>query len=65
MWQIQATLLQDYQHFIKAKETIALKENNMFWQQYSKEKQEYNPFSPTNLETIVSKVPEYIKCVQQ
>ena len=65
MRQLQATVLQDYQHFIKAKETAALRENNMFWQKYSKEKQEYNPFSHTNLEIAISKVPNYIKCVQQ
>ena len=37
----------------------------MFWQQSSKEKHEHNPFSPTNLETKISRVPDYIKCVKQ
>jgi hypothetical protein len=37
----------------------------MFWQQYSKKRHEQNPFSPTNLEIEISRVPSYIKCVQQ
>lgn len=63
--QLQATVLQDYQHFVKTKQVVALKANNLLWQQSSKERQEYNPFSPTNLETTISRVPDYIICVQQ
>jgi hypothetical protein len=65
MRQLQAIVLQDCQQFIKTKETTALKANNMFWQQSSKKRQEHNPFSPTNLETTIFRVPSYIKCVQQ
>jgi hypothetical protein len=65
MRQLQATILQDCQQFIKSTETAALKENNMFWQQSSEKRQEHNPFSPTNLETTIFRVPSYIKCVQQ
>jgi hypothetical protein len=37
----------------------------MFWQQSTEKRQEHNPFSPTNLEIEISRVPSYIKCVQQ
>jgi hypothetical protein len=63
--QLQTTVLQDCQQFIKSTEIAALQENNMFWQQSSEKRQEHNPFSPTNLETTISRVPSYIKCVQQ
>jgi hypothetical protein len=63
--QLQAIVLQDCQQFIKSTETIALKENNTFWQQSSEKRQEHNPFSPTNIETTISRVLSYIKCVQQ
>ena len=55
--QLQASVLHDCHQFIRAKETAALRA--------SKERQEYNPFSPTNLETILSRVPSYIRCVEQ
>jgi hypothetical protein len=63
--QLQATILQDCQQLIKSTETAALEANNMFWQQSSEKRQEHNPFSPTNLETTISRVSSYIKCVQQ
>jgi hypothetical protein len=63
--QLQSTVLQDCQQFIKSIETASLKENNMFWQQSSEKRQEHNPFSPTNLETTISRIPTYIKSVQQ
>jgi hypothetical protein len=63
--QLQATILQDCQQFIKSTETATLKANNMFWQQSSEKMQEHDPFSPTNLETTIFQVPSYIKCVQQ
>jgi hypothetical protein len=62
---LQEIVLQDCQQFIKSIETASLEENNKFWQQSSEKRQEYNPFSPTNLETTISRVPSYIKCVQQ
>jgi hypothetical protein len=37
----------------------------MFWQQSTEKRQEHNTFSPTNIETTISWVPSYIKCVQQ
>jgi hypothetical protein len=52
--QLQTTVLQDCQQFIKSTEITALQANNMFWQQYAKKRQEHNPFSPTNLETTIS-----------
>jgi len=61
--QLQVTVLQDCQQFIKSIETTALKANNMFWQQSSEKRQEHNPVSPTNLEIAISWVPSYIKCV--
>jgi hypothetical protein len=36
--QLQATILQDCQQFIKSIETAALKANTMFWQQSSKKR---------------------------
>ena len=63
--QLQASVLHDCHQFIRAKEIAALRANNMLWQQSSKERQEYNHFSPTNLETVLSRVPNYIRCVQQ
>lgn len=63
--QLQATVLQYCQHFVKTKEAAALKANNLFQQQSSKERREYNPFSPPNFEAAISRVPDYIRCVQQ
>jgi hypothetical protein len=63
--QLQTTVLQDCQQFIKSTEIVVLQENNMFWQQSTGKIQEHNPFSPTNLEIEISRVPSYIKCVQQ
>jgi hypothetical protein len=63
--QLQASLFQECQHFIKSTEIASLQENNMFWKQYTEKRQEHNPFSPTNLEIAISRVPSYIKCVQQ
>jgi protease II len=63
--QLQTSVFQECQHFIKSTEIVALQENNMFWQQSTEKRQEHNPFSPTNLEIEISRVPSYIKCVQQ
>jgi hypothetical protein len=63
--QLQSTVLQDCQHFIRSTEIAALQANNLFWQQSTEKRQEHNPFSPTNLEIAISRVPNYIKCVQQ
>jgi hypothetical protein len=63
--QLQTTMLQDFQQFIKSIEITALQANKMFWQQSTEKRQEHNPFSPTNLETTISQVPSYIKCVRQ
>jgi hypothetical protein len=63
--QLQTIVLQDCQHFTRSTEISTLQENNMFWKQSTKKRQEHNPLSPTNLEMAISRVPNYIKCVQQ
>jgi hypothetical protein len=57
---LQSTVLQDCQHFIRSTEIAALQANNLFWQQSTEKRQEHNPFSPTNLEIAISRVPNYI-----
>jgi hypothetical protein len=63
--QLQTIVLQYCQHFIRSTEIAALQANNMFWKKSTEKRQEHNPFSPTNLEIAISRVPNYIQCVQQ
>lgn len=63
--QLQAAVLKDCQHYVKAKGALALQANNLFWQQDSKERQEYHPFIPHNVEVEISRLPNYVKCIQQ
>jgi hypothetical protein len=63
--QPQSTVLQDCQHFIRSTEIASLQANNLFWQQSTEKRQEHNPFIPTNLKIAISRVPNYIQCVQQ
>jgi hypothetical protein len=63
--QLQTSVFQECQHFIKSIEISTLQANDMFWQQSIEKRHEHNPFSPTNLEIAISRVPSYIKCVQQ
>ena len=41
-----------------------MKANTMFWQQSCKERQDYHPFSPDNLQAALSRVPNYIRCIR-
>jgi hypothetical protein len=34
------------------------------WQQSTKQRQQHNPFDPTNLEAAISRVPSYIQCIK-
>jgi hypothetical protein len=58
--QLQSAVLQECQQSISNIEIPALQANNLMWQQSTKQRQQYNPFGPTNLEAAISRVPSYI-----
>lgn len=62
---LQAAMLQDCQHYVKTKGALAIKENNLFWEHYPKERQEYHPDNPLNLQVAISRIPYYVKCMGQ
>jgi len=62
--QLQASTLSKCQQQIRVKGTAALKANVMFWQQSCKERQDYHPFNPDNLQAALSRVPNYIGCIR-
>ena len=62
--QLQAVVLRDYQHYVRTKAPLAVKENNLFWENCLNEKQEYHPYNPPNLQAVLSRVPYYVRCMQ-
>jgi hypothetical protein len=62
--QLQSEVIQDCEHIISAIQIPALQANNLFWQQSTKIRQQYNPFGPANLEATISRVPSYIQCMR-
>jgi hypothetical protein len=62
--QLQSAVLQECQQSISNIEIPALQANNLMWQQSTKQRQQYNPFGPTNLEAAISRVPSYIQCIK-
>jgi len=64
MRQLQASTLSKCQQQIRKMGTAALRANEMFWQQSGKERQEYHPFNPSNLQAALSRISNYIDCIQ-
>ena len=64
MQQLQASTLSKCQQHISTMGTAALKANEMFWQQSGKQRREYYPFNPHNLQAALSRVSNYIDCIQ-
>jgi hypothetical protein len=62
--QLQSVVLQECQQSISTIEIPALQANNLIWQQSTKQRQQHNPFGPTNLEAAISRVPSYIQCIR-
>jgi hypothetical protein len=62
--QLQSEVIQDCECIINAIKIPALQANNLFWQQSTERRQQYNPFGPANLEAIISRVPSYIQCMR-
>ena len=62
--QLQASILFKCQEHIRLKGPAALEANDIFWQQSCKERQDYHPFNPLNLQAALSRVPKYIECIQ-
>jgi hypothetical protein len=62
--QLQSVVLQECQQSISTIEIPALQANNLIWQQSTKQRQQHNPFGPTNLEAAISRVPSYIQCIK-
>jgi hypothetical protein len=62
--QLQSVVIQECQQSINTIEIPALQANNLIWQQSTKQRQQHNPFGPTNLEAAISRVPSYIQCIR-
>lgn len=62
--QLQAIVLKDCQHYLKTKAPLAVKANNLFWENCPKERKEYHPYNPSNLQVALTRVPFYIRCMQ-
>jgi hypothetical protein len=62
--QLQSEVIQDCERIISAIQIPALQANNLFWQQSTERRQQYNPFGPANLEATISRVPSYIQCMR-
>jgi hypothetical protein len=62
--QLQSEVIQDCERIISAIQIPALQANNLFWQQSTERRQQYNPFGPANLEAAISRVPSYIQCMR-
>jgi hypothetical protein len=62
--QLQSAVLQECQQSISNIEIPALQANNLMWQQSTKQRQQHNPFGPTNLKAAISRVPSYIQCIR-
>jgi hypothetical protein len=62
--QLQSAVLQECQQSISHIKIPALQANNLMWQQSTKQRQQHNPFGPTNLKAAISRVPSYIQCIR-
>jgi hypothetical protein len=62
--QLPSLVIQECQQSINTIEIPALQANNLIWQQSTKQRQQHNPFGPTNLEAAISRVPSYIQCIR-
>ena len=62
---LQAAALEECQHYIKKKGSLVMQANNLFWENCPKERREYHPFNPLNLNVAISRVPNYVKCIQR
>lgn len=62
---LQAAVLRDCQHYVKTMEALAIKAKSLFWEHFPKERQEYHPYNPLNLQAALSRVPHYVRCMEQ
>jgi hypothetical protein len=62
--QLQSEVIQDCERIISSIQIPALQANNLFWKHSIERRQQYNPFGPANLETTISRVPNYIQCMR-
>jgi len=62
--QLQAEVLRDCQQYVKTKAPLAVEANKAFWELCPKERQEYHPYNPLNVQATVARVPYYVRCVQ-
>lgn len=65
MRKLQATVLEDCQYYMKTKGALTIKTNNLFWEHCPKERREYHPYNPLNLQVEISRIPNYDKCIRQ
>lgn len=50
--ELQATLLEECQQYVKKKGYLAIHANDLFWEHFPEERMEYHPFNPLNLPAI-------------
>ena len=43
---------------------LAIKANNLFWEHCPKERWEYHPYNPLNIQVAISRIPNYVKCIR-
>lgn len=63
--ELQVATLKECQQYIKKKGSLAIQENNFFWEHCPRERRECHPFNPLNIHAAISRVPNYVKCVQR
>jgi len=63
--QLQASILQECQQYVKTKGALAIQANNLFWEHCPKERQEYHPYNPLNLQVAIARIPYYVKYMEQ
>lgn len=62
--QLQAEVLRDCQQYVKQKAPLVVEANKAFWELCPRERQEYHPYNPLNVQAAVVRVPYYVRCVQ-
>ena len=49
----------------RKKWALADEANKLFWEHCPRERQEYHPYNPLNLQVAISRIPYYVKCMEQ
>ena len=63
--ELQVAVLKECEQYVKKKGSLAMQANNLFWENFPKERREYHPFNPLNLNVAISRVLNYVKCIQR